>query len=283
MRALLLAALLANVSPPPGGQEPVPLEPVLRAAADYVARYEQELTTLVAEEDYTQRLGTSASSPSRRLRSDLLLVFDESFGFVGFRDVFEVDGRPVRDREARLARLFLSSRPADPLQRARRIAEEGARYNLNPAGTQIRRTVNMPFTALEFLRRVNQPRSSFRVDEKAAPATGDVAVTFIEQAEPRLIDSPDRWPARGVFWIDPRSGRVSRTELSLRTGSTRISIHVSYAEDPDLRIWLPATMEEQYVIAMTGTIQGEATYTNFRQFRVETATDSTGVGKEPDR
>jgi hypothetical protein len=280
----LLACWLAVLICPARGQEPArarlptpqpgrpAVEDVLRAAGRYVAGYERTLTSIVAEEDYTQRLGRSAEALTRRLRSDLLLIFDGQFGYVGFRDVFEVDGRPVRDREQRLANLFLG-RTRNPFERARRIAQEGARYNLNYDRVQIERTINMPLVALKFLRAQNQPRSSFSIDSRRAGEGGEVVLAFSERTRPRLIQSPDEQAARGAFWIDPASGRVSRSELNARTGGTRIDIHVAYARNPGLNMWLPATMEEEYLIAMTGALVGQARYSRFRQFQVRTETD----------
>ena len=53
---------------------------------------------------------TPSERPRRRcrLRSDLLLVKTEADeGWVSFRDVYDVDGAPVRDRDDRLKKLFL--------------------------------------------------------------------------------------------------------------------------------------------------------------------------------
>jgi hypothetical protein len=69
----------------------------------YADAYERQYSMLVAEEDYRQ----SAPKGGLRLRSDLLLVRPTPVEeWVSFRDVFEVDGRPVRDREERLRRLL---------------------------------------------------------------------------------------------------------------------------------------------------------------------------------
>ena len=47
--------------------------------------------------------------------------------FASFRDVFDVDGRPVRDRDQRLQKLFLSAPAATAIDQAQRIADESAR------------------------------------------------------------------------------------------------------------------------------------------------------------
>src|SRR5215471_3847351 len=94
------------------------LKTVLASATSYVVRFEHDLSGIVAEERYTQsvepldRQASQATASTvgvthRELRSDLLLVHsgrpDE---YVQFRDVFEVDGQPVRDRSDRLLLLF---------------------------------------------------------------------------------------------------------------------------------------------------------------------------------
>src|SRR4051795_589872 len=82
----------------------------LRLAGAYVLQYERAIQGLMVQEDYEQVvLPTRQSVPSaasRKLRSELLILGAGRFGWIAFRDVFEVDGRPVRDREERLSRLL---------------------------------------------------------------------------------------------------------------------------------------------------------------------------------
>ena len=96
------------------------LKDVLKRSAAYVERFQQQLSQIVAEETYAQTVvNTSRLTdsmlllPSRTLRSDLILVKSaEEERFVELRDVFEVDGKPVRDRQARLERLLGANSPA---------------------------------------------------------------------------------------------------------------------------------------------------------------------------
>src|SRR5690242_16197325 len=91
---------------------------LLDEVSDYVAAYERTFVGVVAEETYRQevkpaRAGTDARgfpiesrSERRDLKSDVLLVRAPAGDrWMQFRDVFEVDGRAVRDRPERLARL----------------------------------------------------------------------------------------------------------------------------------------------------------------------------------
>lgn len=95
-------------------------------------------------------------------------------------------------------------------------------------------------------------------------------LAFQEFARPRLISSPDNAAAQGAFTIDPATGRITSSELAIRTGRTRIAIRVAFAEHDTLHLWLPASMDESYTSAPP--ISGHATYSNFRQFKVDTET-----------
>jgi len=249
------------------------LEELLQRAGAYVAAYERDVAAIVADEDYTQRFIVEPSTEMRRLRSDVLTIRDEEEGWIEFRDVYEIDGRPVRDRTDRLAKLFLEPHP-DSRAQAKRIAEESARFNLAP---QVSRTINMPLVALQFIRAQNQDRCTFtEAGKKISHGIESRRVDFQERATPRIIRTVDGAAARGHFWIDAGSGRITETELFVDTALDRgrrsrvvgALIHVVYAEQPRLHLWLPVAMNETY--SGVGFIDGHATYSNFRRFTVAT-------------
>ena len=70
------------------------------------------------------------------LVSDFLLVQVPGEGWLPFRDVFERDGKQVRDREERLAALFLKGSSRSAFEQARAIMDEGARYNIGNVGPE---------------------------------------------------------------------------------------------------------------------------------------------------
>src|SRR5450755_2760508 len=89
-------------------QEPA-LATVLQRAAAYVADFHHQLAGIVLEEHYVQDVRltvdprfSGAAIPRvthRVLTSDLLLLRPVGADrYVEYRDVFEVDGKPVRDR-----------------------------------------------------------------------------------------------------------------------------------------------------------------------------------------
>ena len=135
----------------------------------------------------------------------------------GFRDVLEVDGDRVRDRDERLLRLFTSQTPG-ALEQGRRIVDEGARYNLGP----IVRNFNMPTMALELLQAANQPRFLFEqrgVEREAQRVLWKI--DFTERARPTVIRTlaGADVPARGTIWVEPDTGAVFKTRLEIRRWS----------------------------------------------------------------
>jgi hypothetical protein len=270
------------------GQSVPALDDLLRAAGDYLEKYERDISAIVSEEDYLQvARGNSGSPSSRRLRSDFL-VLNVLNTWIGYRDVFEVDGRPVRDRQERLAALFMKP-TIDALAQAEQIAAESSRFNLSQS-VVVGRTINVPMTALKFLHIDNQHRSTFRLAGRDNVGGAECTIIrFGEQELPRLLSTDNDSAASGAFWIEAASGRVRRSELVLETARTvrrggsvgsreetvavNATIRVDYAEQQRLQLWLPVMMDEHYdVTPRNVSIDGHATYSNFRQFRVDTGT-----------
>lgn len=244
----------------------VPLETLLDRLATYVERYERDLSAVVSEEHYVQEVtGQSSLWPSTRvLKSEFLLTRGADQGWVAFRDVFEVDGKPLQDRSDRLIQLFVKP-TGDAIDQVNRIVEESAKHNLG----WVRRTVNVPTMVLLFAKRDQQARSQFRRGGRTN--VGDVPareVRFTERALPRVIRTLDNAAAQGTFWIDEETGRVLRSELRISTGSTAAVIGVSYAYQKPIDMWLPVLMSERYSTPRQPIITGRATYQNFRKFNV---------------
>lgn len=286
-RALATFVTLAITAMPLPAQEPTLAAVLLRAAA-YVADYQKKLQGIVAEEDYFQNVilmsGRGAAGgrgrmtrDGRRLKSDVLLVkLGEEERWLQFRDVFEVDRKPVRDRDQRLYKLFVE-RPANARKMADEIQAESARYNIGP----VSRNINIPLLAMLFLERANQQFVVF-TQQRAANLNRFSAIAVVEdvwQIEFKEIGkgtmirgAQDRdIHASGRFWIESTTGRVLRTELIAQDTNLRAIIDVSYRIDPAVNVLVPGEMREIYnVRAGDGRIDGRASYSHFRQFTVET-------------
>ena len=282
----LVAAVLAGVLLPsasPAEQKSPDLKTVLRRAADYVADYHEKLSSMVAEERYVQRsgnaLGPSLPGPQpaqdgvheRRLISDFVIVPGLGAGspWIGVREVLEVDGRPIEGEHGRLEALLSDAR-ANRAGRLRALADEQAKYNLG----DLYRTINVPTMPLEFLLRDRQDRFRFKRSGSAELHGARLwSVSYEERVRPTLIRTPEGRDvvSAGVFWIDPETGAVHRSELRAGEnlgGRLRSIILVSYARNDRFDMLLPDDMNELYITPRT-QIEGHATYGRFRRFETD--------------
>jgi hypothetical protein len=286
MRALTGVALTTiGVATASAAPEPT-LQVVLQRAGAYVGLVERGVSGVVAEERYRQQwtvlprgVSYTGEARHRELVSDLLIVRLEGPGLlVQFRDVFDVDGEQVRDRDERLMQLFLqpTASAGDQLER---IQNESARYNIG----NIERNVNTPLLAVFFLDPRNQARFRFFRTKDRHPALAAAADTARLPADAWIVRFEERGkqtvfhntqtnadlPTHGRFWIDPATGRILMTELVAEDRSLRATIGVAFRSEPLDGILLPVSMQERYEGRRSKSlIEGSATYDRFRQFTV---------------
>lgn len=292
--ALSLGAAIAIAAPQPRAADPLTLEALLDRAAWYLDYFIDQFENVVAEEDYIQdatvflpsfspvagRGGTPAPSSAaesvrarhRDLRSDFLLVKSpQTEALVPFRDVIAVDGVVVRDREARLAKLFLNS-AVDAMVQAEQIRDEGARYNLG----NMRSTIGNPVMALAVLQRSYQPRFHFSLGkEDRGMGAGIWIVDYKEETPPAMIhgEAGTNLFAHGRLWIEAISGRVVKTELRVEQPSIRAVVTTTFRPDTRFDIGVPLEMRETYSLSNGNRINNVATYGRFRRFDVSAEED----------
>jgi hypothetical protein len=259
------------------------LDAVLERASAWVASFERELGVMVVEE----RLEQQARRPGDRIalrsvvRSDLLLLHRSAEGgWLPFRDVFEVDGRGVRDRDERLQKLFLEH-PETALNEGARITRESSRYNLG----SVIRTINVPTFALMFLEKSYAGRFRFsKRREEVIDGLSAWRVDFVERVRPTIVKTlrGDDVRVEGSLWIEPASGRVARTLVKTEgtadpgapplpfSGITMMWVDVRFGYGEPLGQWAPATLNEWGMSADLATVSGTATYSNLRRFAVDT-------------
>ena len=282
--ALLMAAAPATAA----AQEPTLIDVLVRAT-DYVSHFSEQLSGAVAEERYDQlstgpvrggfsRFPSERSDRYRRtLRSDYLLV--RPLGddrYYGFRDVFEVDGQPVRDRDERLSKLFLEPSASADAQ-IRGIMSDSSRYNIG----DVQRNFNVPTLALLFLRDAYKPRFIFERVTDDDPRLGldrpdgaaDLWVIGYREDWPSTVirgRESSNLPAAGRFWVEPASGRVLVSELVVENDELAAVITVRYEVDPKMGHLVPAEMRERYENhRQNSRVDGTATYTDYRRFQVQ--------------
>jgi hypothetical protein len=263
------------------------LAELLRSAGEYVLAYEDAFRVVVAEEVYVQRLRVSPGGPvqqTRRLSSDVVFVRAPGAALPWWllRDVYEADGQAVRDRQARLEKLLVAG-PAVGLERARAIADEGARFNL---GRGIR-NFNVPTLVLAFLHPSEQPRFSFeRKGTTTIEGRTFVELGFRELSAPTVVRGPASHPdllAAGRVWVHAGDGTVGRTELVLDLPAGEVRTHAvlvtEYRPYQPLALWVPIEMRDRFRTDLVGSrgrsgsvedVEGLAAYSGFRQAGVST-------------
>jgi hypothetical protein len=261
---------------------------LLNRSGAYVLAYEDAFRVVIAEEVYVQRLRTSPGSPvreTRRLSSDVAFVrvTGTALPWWLLRDVYEVDGQVVRDRQGRLERLLIGN-PVTGLARARAIADEGARFNVGRSF----RNFNVPTLVLAFLNPALQPRFAFEWKGRSTiEGRSFVELAFRELKAPSVIRGPGPQPdvlAAGRVWIhDGRDGTVGRTELVLDMPGegvrTRATLATEYRPSPELGLWVPVEMRDRLQVELGNAskrsggvefVEGVAAYTGFRKASVST-------------
>jgi hypothetical protein len=265
--ALLLSRIDAQTSPA--------LDDVLERFRGYLVEYANNLPATIATEHYLQRVGSGVRYQLRKLESEYgIITVPGAPEWLGFREVLSVDGKAVSDSASRLGQLFARPSP-QALVQARRLALESARYNIGP----VVRTINDPAFAMELLDPRNSERMKFsKTGEAKVGATAVWIIRFEEIARPTITKTRDGLdqPAEGRVWVDPLTGHLLRAEIIMKAGLAAgnfiSTIGVLFEQNPNLGFPVPFKLTEQYQNGRNLVVvaSGEATYTNYRRFTVDT-------------
>jgi hypothetical protein len=278
LAAVPLLALSLQSNDAPG------IDLLVQRAGAYVRRFQTSFANVVAEESYLQRAPAWAARDGhpegrvidiqRELKSDFLFVkVPSGDAWLPFRDVFAVDGKPVRDREERLTKLFVHPSPT-ALEQARQIVADSTRYNIGG----IERDLNLPIVTLLAVAPDNQHRFRFTSVSRRASKTV-WAFDFTEESHPTLVRGSGGHdiPSRGRIWFDMAADAIVKTEMWTEDDTIHVHLTTTYRDDPKFGIAVPIEMEERLEVPATGAkVTGFAKYGNFRRFNVET-TEKVGI------
>ena len=225
-----------------------------RRTAAYVAGVVNGLANVVAQEEFTLR------GPDRRVIADLLLVRypGSRRDLIPYRDVAQLNGKPIEGREQRLVDLFV--KPTEALR-------EQARQIMLSADAYVPSAFN-PMFVLGFLQSDFQGRFELTVNDAGSDWPREVkAVTFVEVARPTLLRTglfgDFDAPTRGTAWIEEGTGRILQTELEIGRGRSAPKMVTKFSVDARLQVTVPVEMR-------TENPDGVARYSAFRRFGVET-------------
>ncbi len=268
MKWLLIAFFLSRQSNPE-------LTAVLQRATDYVTAYEAELGNVIATEDYFQNWtnGRQARRGQRRTSSDVLII-RVGKEWTALRKVNRVDGSKVKKAEQTFGEAFDDS-PADNMKRLVRMKEESTQYNLG----DVLREINLPTFALKILHEEEIWRFSFdRVGTEKVDGVLTWVIRFNEKGTKTLVhgNNGEMLHSTGTLWIEPDSGRILKTELSVENPYTKPAVKantvVTYANGKTVDMLVPRRMVERYQTS-DSVIDCEADYSNYHRFEVNVKFD----------
>lgn len=162
--ALIVVIATILISASLSAQSPPPVDQLLERMSAYLERYEQQLSSVVADERFQQRVVyTRAYKNGMPVTDDERRRLDSEIGFIrlpsgadwlGFRDVRKINGRDLAPTERRVVDTF--SAKGDVLAQARAIADASAEHNLG-----VPRTTSVPTAALEIIHPRNYAAHQF--------------------------------------------------------------------------------------------------------------------------
>jgi hypothetical protein len=238
----------------------------------YLLDYEPQLSTVVADEEMTQRTRERQwVITHRRIHSEVAFIaLPGNAGWMGFRRVVKVNGKAVKDRGVPLAQL-MSEGASDDYDRARLLLADSAAHNLGAP-----RTINLPNLPLELL----HPRHRHRFAQEVfggdkIRGINTVLLRFNEFATPTIIQQAGAGDMKTVVlaWIEPASGRLLRAQVTAR--DVRIGmpafdavIRVDFRHDAKVGMLVPAEMSETFFVGRGSPGgMGTAKYSNYRKFQ----------------
>jgi hypothetical protein len=250
-------------------------EQVLDRVRKYLVEYETQLSSVVADERFDQRVTYTrtydmgrpvAGSEQRRLESEIGFIrLPGGLDWLGFRDVKKINGRALPGERQGIADMLAAA--TDMVAKARSIAAASAQHNLGLA-----RTTNVPTAALEIIHPRHHARHQFtrrgddRIDETRVSVIG-----FEEKHRPTLVIDPSgqELVSRGRIWIEPRTGAIWRVEwvYSPPIGAPS-SIRVDFRRNAALAMMVPWEMHEEFpsLYGANARGTGRAVYSNYRRF-----------------
>lgn len=264
---------------------------LLTAVKTYAQHFVEELRFAIAREHYEQEVRSRAGSfgrtagmvtARRTTESEVHLAHIADGMWLMARDVQRVDGMSLDLPPVMPTGNTSPVTEAEILGRMRDAIAANAKWNIGSTT----RNVNIPTLVVWFLTSPTSDRFRFTAGGtgRAAQDLACQRLSFEEISRPVLINA-DRGgkPATGTICVLPESGAIVSTHLTLqqsdmapngrisRESANRATIDVAYVLEPNLGLWVPATMTERYdrpSESDSDIVTARAAYSDYRRFVV---------------
>ena len=251
------------------------VDQLLDRMSAYLQQYEQQLSSVVADERFQQRVVyTRAYKNGMPVTDDERRRLDSEIGFIrlpggadwlGFRDVRKINGRNLASSASRIVDTLAAT--DNVMAQARAIANASAEHNLG-----VPRTTNVPTAALEIIHPRNYAAHRFeRRGEDTIRKTKVAVIGFSETRRPPLVSGSggQELISSGRVWIEPSSGTIWRVEWKYAPAVGAPSgLTVEFAMNDVLGMMVPVEMHETFSVigGLNARGDGVAFYSNFRRF-----------------
>ncbi len=259
---------------------------IVKKLGEYVAAYGEKTSAIVGIEKYTQSVSLEGKQPlpPRQLVAEYAIVRAGS-GWTGFRDVVEVGPNKVEDRKDRLEKLLAESSGSEadlmriasensrfnvgPISRNLNTPTSAmfffqpanlARFTFTKKGTK--KINGVDTVELEF-KETQRPTMVMRRSGADVPMEGILWVIpadgTVVRTRVRMKNFADAMALPGqqaptmqapvndrVSTGPARGGSSALDSMSSRDMETNADIEVTYKNNPELGLWLPSDMNEQY-------------------------------------
>lgn len=268
-RTAVVLVAAAFVVPALNAQQTPTLDQLLDRMGEYLIEYESQLSSVVAEERFDQRiLGRITTGNWTHLESDVAFMrLPGGAEWLGFRDVKRVNAKPVKQVGPTIAEV-LSSDGGD-VKKAIAIVNASARHNLG-----LPRTINVPTTPLDIIHPHHRKAHKFEIrGHEVVEGTPTVVIRFEEMTRPTLVREPSgvNLVSSGRIWIEPATGTIRRVEWfyqeerGRRDGWRPPRLRVDFEPHKELGFVVPVRMVEDFSVAGARG-EGKAVYRNYRRF-----------------
>jgi len=271
--ALGALTLLASNEAPAAADDPT-LKEILEKAGAHCLEIWRDSRQFVAEEQDMQRFYDKSGKVrrTRSIHSDYYVINDASDAnaVVEFRDVFTVDGKPVR-RNPQLVLSLLNRTWQHPRQRSDHINAVVNQHNLIWGG---RLNTNFAFGLAAYLHPLHQPHERFRLAPERASADGEVVVCFEETGE-ETLNRLGRWPndrkvpSTGCAYLARPDYDITRVDAAVLLGKDLKMRYITEYVRGSGGLHLPVrrrvyAYHPRWVNGLVA--EADATYSNFRRF-----------------